>query len=176
VQTSRPSTRLFLGRPLVYKGSPYAALLYVVCRLSVCNTSYRFETVQRSGLKLYRMIGQGLGSSAADGIQKDGTVSEQWRLELGYHPFRVDRDRLIGPHFRFYRKKEARTANIMTPCYRQHFTANPMALPRFPWMTLKGHFKVTKVKIERSVLTFAPRPMVPTNKNVHHCALSKSAS
>ena len=31
------------------------------------------------------------------------------------------------------------------------------------------------MKIERSVLTVAPRPMVPINKNVHHCPLSKRA-
>ncbi len=30
-----------------------------------------------------------------------------------------------------------------------------------------------KVKIERSVLTVAPRPMVPINKNVHHWYLVK---
>ncbi len=33
-----------------------------------------------------------------------------------------------------------------------------------------------EVKIERSVLTVAPRPMVPVTKNGHHCAISKSAS
>ena len=42
---------------------------------------------------------------------------------------------------------------------------------------LRGHFKVTKVKIERIVLTVAPRPKVPVDKNVHRCqALSKNVS
>jgi len=36
------------------------------CCLSVCNTLYRFETVQRSGLKFYRVVGQGLGSYVAE--------------------------------------------------------------------------------------------------------------
>ena len=34
-----------------------------------------------------------------NGIQKDGTVSEQWRLQWGYPPFRVDRGRLTGHIF-----------------------------------------------------------------------------
>ena len=39
----------------------------------------------------------------------------------------------------------------------------------WPW---SGHFRAIKVKIERSVLTIAPRPMV----HVHSCTLRKSAS
>ncbi len=64
-----------------------------VCRLSVTSW-YRFETVQCSGLKFYRILEQGAGSYGAERRPKDGTVSEQWRLQWGYHPFRVDRDRL----------------------------------------------------------------------------------
>ncbi len=65
----------------------------------------------------------------------------------------------------------------MAPYYRQLFTANPMALTPLSADDLEGgHFKVTKVKIERSVLTVAPRPMVPKTKmftivhlvKVHH--------
>jgi hypothetical protein len=40
----------------------------------------------------------------------------------------------------------------------------------------RGHFKVTKVKIEHSVVAVALRPRVSMDKNVHHCPLSKSAS
>ncbi len=73
-------------------------------------------------------------------------------------------------------RRKHRTAKIMAPCYRQLFTANPMALTPLSVDDPEGHFKVTKVKIERRVLTVAPRHMVPINKNVHHCALSKSES
>ena len=41
---------------------------------------------------------------------------------------------------------------------------------------LRGHFKVTKVKLERRIFTVAPRPMVHIDKNVHRCPLSKSTS
>ena len=40
----------------------------------------------------------------------------------------------------------------------------------WPW---RGHFKVTKVKMVRIVLTVAPRPRVPIDKNVHHCQINK---
>jgi len=39
------------------------------------------------------------------------------------------------------------------------------------WMTLNGHFKVTKVKIKRSVLTVASISNVPADKNVHRAHL-----
>ncbi len=102
-------------------------------------------------------------------IQKDGTVSEQWRLQWGYTPFRVDRDRLIGHIFGSIARRKHLTAKIMAPYYRQLFTANPMALTPLSVDDLEG----VKVKIERSVLTVAPRPIVPINKNVHHYALTK---
>ncbi len=95
----------------------------------------------------------------------------------GYPPFRVDRDRLIGHTFGSIAIRKHRTAKIMAPYYRHLFTANPMALTALSVDDLEGVIsKVTKVKIERSVLTVAPRPMVPITKNVHHCAISKSAS
>ncbi len=62
-------------------------------------------------------------------IRQDGTVSdEQWRLQWGYPPFRVDRDRLIGHIFGSIARRKRRTAKIMAPYYRQRFTANPMEL------------------------------------------------
>ena len=42
-----------------------------------------------------------------------------------------------------------------------------------PWWCL---FKVTKVKMTRIVLTVAPRPRMPVNKNLHLCQINKSAS
>ncbi len=90
------------------------------------------------------MVGLDIGSYGADRHPKDGIVSEQWRLQWGYPPFRVDRDRLIWHIFGSIARRKHRTA------------------------------KITKVKIESSVLTVAPRPMVPINKNVHHGALSTS--
>ncbi len=53
---------------------------------------------------------------------------EQWRLQWGYPPFRVDRDRLIGHIFGSIARRKRRTAKIMAPYYRQLFTASPMAL------------------------------------------------
>ncbi len=87
-----------------------------------------------------------------------------------------DRERLIGHIFGSIARRKHRTAKITAPYYRQLFTANPMALTQLSVDDLEGgQFKITKVKIERSVLTVFPRPMVPLNKNVHHCTLSKSA-
>ncbi len=110
-----------------------------------------------------------------NGIQKDGTVSGQWRLQWGYPPFRVDRDRLIGHIFGSIARRKHWTAKIMAHYLGNFFTANPMALTALSVDDLEG-VKVTKVKIERSVLTVAPRPMVPITKNIHNCAISKSAS
>ena len=39
-----------------------------------------------------------------------------------------------------------------------------------PWMTF------SKVQIERSILTVAPRPKASIDKNVHRCPLNESAS
>jgi len=39
-------------------------------------------------------------------------------------------------------------------------------------MTLRGHFKVTKVKVACIVLSVAPMPKVP-DKNVHHRKVNK---
>ncbi len=63
-----------------------------------------------------------------NGIQKDGTVSEQWRLQWGYPLFRVYEGRLIGHIFGSISRRKHRTAKIMAPYYRHLFTANPMAL------------------------------------------------
>ena len=38
---------------------------------------------------------------------------------------------------------------------------------------MKGHVKVTKVKIKHRVLTVAPRPNVPIDKYVHHAQTIK---
>jgi len=43
----------------------------------------------------------------------------------------------------------------------------------WPWT---GHFKVTKVKMARIVLSVAPMPKVHIDTNVHHHTVSKSAS
>jgi len=76
-------------------------------------------------------------------------------------------------YFRFYRKKEASTAKN-NGTLGNFFTANPMALTPLSVADLEWmHFMVTKVTIERSVLTVGPRPMVPITKNVHHCALAQ---
>ena len=61
-------------------------------------------------------------------IEIGPTVSEQWRLQWRYPPFRVDRDRLIGHIFGSIARKKRRTVNIMAPYYRQLFMANPVAL------------------------------------------------
>ena len=71
-----------------------------------------------------------------NGIQKDGTVSEQWRLQWGYPSFRVDRDRLIG-HI-FYRKKEASDSKNNGTYCKQLFTAIPMALTPLSVDDLEG--------------------------------------
>ena len=75
------------------------------------------------------MVGQGLGSYGAERHPKDGTVSEQWRLQWGYPPppFRVDRDRLIRHIFASISRRH-RTAKIMTPYYRQLFMGNRISL------------------------------------------------
>ena len=72
------------------------------------------------------------------GILKDGTVSEQWRLQWGYPPFRVDRDRLIGRIVGSIARRKHRTAKLMAPYYGQLFTANPMALTPLSVDDLRG--------------------------------------
>ncbi len=63
---------------------------------------------------------------ALNSIEIGRAVFEQWRLQWGYPPFRVDRDRLIGHIFGSIARRKRRTAKIMTPYYRQLFTTNPM--------------------------------------------------
>ncbi len=46
-------------------------------------------------------------------------------------------------------------------------------LQKIDRMTLTGHLKVMKVKIERSILTVAPMSLMPIDKIVHRCPLSK---
>ncbi len=70
-----------IGPPFSIKGGHMLRCCLSVCRLSVTSW-YRFETVQYSGLKFYRMVGQDVGSYGAERHPKDGTVSEQW----GYPP------------------------------------------------------------------------------------------
>ncbi len=76
---------------------------------------------------------QGLNS-----IEIGLTVFEQWRLQWGYPPFRVDRDRLIGHIFGSIGRRKRRTAKRMAPYYRQLFTANPMVLTPFSAGDLEG--------------------------------------
>ncbi len=52
--------------------------------------------------------------------------------------------------------------------YREVDIARSESAKMWPWVTLKRSLKVTKVKLARIVLTVAPRPRVPTDKNVHH--------
>ena len=61
-------------------------------------------------------------------IEIGQAVFEQWRLQWGYPPFRVDRDRLIGHIFGSIARRKHRTAKIMAPYNRNLFTVNPMAL------------------------------------------------
>jgi len=65
---------------------------------------------------------------ALNSIEIGLAVFEQWRLQWGYPPFRVDRDRLIGHIFGSIARRKHRTAKIMAPYYRQLFAANPMVL------------------------------------------------
>jgi len=79
------------------------------------------------------MVGQGLGSYGPNGIQKDGTVSEHWRLQLGYPPFRVDRDRLNGHIFGSIARREASDSEsndtlLQTTFYGQSNGANPLSV------------------------------------------------
>ena len=97
------------------------------------------------------MVGQAryvLALMMPNGVQKDGTVSEQWRLQWGYPPFRVDRDRLTGHIFSYITIKKHRTAKIMAPYYRQLFMGNPMALIPLSVDDLEG-FKSRSRKLKR---------------------------
>ena len=85
-------------------------------------------------------------------IQKDGTVSEQWRLQWGYPLFRVDRDRLTGHIFSYITGKKHRTAKIMAPYYRQLFMGNPMALIPLSVDDLEG-FKSRSRKLKAALAT-----------------------
>ena len=87
-----------------------------------------------------------------NGIQKDGTASEQWRLQWRYHPFRVDRDRLTGHIFGYITRKKHRTAKIMAPYYRQLFMGNPMALIPLSVDDLEG-FKSRSRKLKAALAT-----------------------
>ncbi len=74
-----------------------------------------------------------------NGIQKDGTVSEQSRLQWGYPLFRVDRDLLIRHIFGSIARSKHRTAKIIArPYYRQLFMGNPMALTLLSVDDLEG--------------------------------------
>ena len=75
---------------------------------------------------------------ALNGIEIGLAVFEQWRLQWGYPLFRVDRDRLIWHIFGSIAKRKRQTAKIMTPYYRQLFTANPMALTPLSADDLEG--------------------------------------
>jgi len=79
---------------------------------------------------------------------------------VGYPPFRVDRDRLIGHIFGSIARRKRRTAKIMTnPYYRQLFTANPMVLtPLSADDLLTGFFQVTKVKVAHIISTLLLGP------------------
>ena len=87
-----------------------------------------------------------------NGVQKDGTVSEQWRLQLRYRQFRVDRDRLTGKIFGYISRKKHRTAKIMAPYYRQLFMGNPMALIPLSVDDLEG-FKSRSRKLKAALAT-----------------------
>ena len=87
-----------------------------------------------------------------NGIQKDGTVSEQWRLQWRYPPFRVDRDRLTGHIFSYITGRKHRTAKIMAPYYRQLFMGNPMALIPLSVDDLEG-FKSRSRKLKAALAT-----------------------
>ncbi len=71
---------------------------------------------------------------ALNSIKIGIAVFEQWRLQWGYPPFRVDRDRLIGHIFGSIARRKHRTAKIMAPYYRQLSIGNPMAhYPCYKW-------------------------------------------
>ena len=65
-------------------------------------SSYRFETAQLSGLKFYRMVGQGLVSlllQCRTASKKMEPFLRSGGYSRGTPPFRVDRDSLIGHIF-----------------------------------------------------------------------------
>ena len=63
-----------------------------------------------------------------NGIQKDETISEQWRLQWGHPPFRVDRDRLTEHIFSYITGRKHWTDKIMASYYKQLFMGNSMEL------------------------------------------------
>ncbi len=75
---------------------------------------------------------------ALNSIEIGVAVFEQWRLQWGYPPFHVDRDRLIGHIFGSIAKRKRRTAKIMAPYYRQLFMANPTVLTALSADDLEG--------------------------------------
>jgi len=128
-----------IGPPFSIKGGH---MLH--CCLSVCRLLQPGTVLKRCNIAGWNSTGwQGrvLALTMPNGIQKDGTVFEQWRLQWGYPPFRVDEDRLNGHIFGSIARRKHRRAKIMAPYYRQLFTANPTVLTRCPWMTLKGLFQ-----------------------------------
>jgi len=70
--------------------------LSVVCLLQPGTVLKRCNV---AGCNYTGQQGRALALTMPNGIQKDGTVSEQWRLQWGYPTFRVDEDRLIGAYF-----------------------------------------------------------------------------
>ena len=84
-----------------------------------------------------------------NGVQKDGTVSEQWRLQWGYPLFRVDRGWLIGHVFSYITGKKHRTAKIMAP---QLFMGNLMALILLSVDALEG-FKSRSRQLKAALAT-----------------------
>ena len=100
----------------------------VVCRLSVT-----FVHCGRTAIDGLMISAQSDRASIwvrqeTNSIEIGLAVFEQRRLQWGYPPFRVDRDRLIGHTFGSIARRKRRTANIMAPYYRQLFTANPAIL------------------------------------------------
>jgi len=116
-----------------------------VCRrrLSVCLSSVTFVDCGQKAID--RLMISSLSDraniwlrQALNSIEIGLAVFEQWRLQWGYPPFRVDRDRLIGHIFGSIARRKRRTAKIMAPYYRQLFTANPMVLTPLSADDLKG--------------------------------------
>ena len=144
------------------------------CLSSVCLSVtpwYRFETVQCSGLKLYRMVGQGLDPYNAERHPKRPTVnvSEQCWLQWGYPLFRVDRGRLTGHMFSYITRQKHRTTKIMATYCRQLFYGKSIGTnPVVRGWPLGVQIKVTNAKSGSCDWTIACRLLVPIGKSVQH--------
>ena len=86
---------------------------------------------------VWRVVGQGLGSYAAERHPKRRNRFCAVAVTVGVPPV-SRRPRLIGHIFGSIARMKRRTAKIMAPYYKQLFTANPMALTPLSVDDLEG--------------------------------------